>query len=125
MPEPLPIGATLGILGGGQLGRMLAVAAARLGLHAHVFEPGEACAAEVARDWTRAGFDDMAALARFASACDAVTYEWENVPLVAIDAVAAITPVRPGRRASRSARTGWRRRTSSPAWGSGWRPMRR
>lgn len=92
-------GGTIGILGGGQLGRMLAMAAARLGLHAHVFESSEAPAAEVARDWTRAGFDDAAALARFAEACDVVTYEWENVPLPAIEVVARAAPVRPGGRA--------------------------
>ncbi len=99
MTEMLAPGSTLGILGGGQLGRMLAMAAARLGLHVHVYEPGDACAAEVARDWTRARFDDREALARFAAACDVVTYEWENVPVEAVDVVAAAAPVRPGRRA--------------------------
>jgi 5-(carboxyamino)imidazole ribonucleotide synthase len=53
----------------------------------------------VARAWTRADFDDRAALARFAAACDVVTYEWENVPVAAVDAVAERVPVRPGRRA--------------------------
>jgi 5-(carboxyamino)imidazole ribonucleotide synthase len=99
MAEALAPGATLGILGGGQLGRMLAMAAARLGLHVHVYEPGEAPAAEVARDWTRAGYDDGAALAAFAGAVDVVTYEFENVPVEAVDAVAARVAVRPGRRA--------------------------
>ncbi len=99
MTELLGPGSTLGILGGGQLGRMLAVAASRLGLHAHVYEPADACAAEVARDWTRAPFDDAAALARFAASCDVVTYEWENVPVAAVDTVGAVAPVRPGRRA--------------------------
>jgi 5-(carboxyamino)imidazole ribonucleotide synthase len=96
-------GGTVGILGGGQLGRMLAMAAARLGLHVHVYEPAEAPAAEVARDRTRAGFDDAAALARFAAACDVVTYEWENVPVAAVAAVARHAPVRPGARALEAA----------------------
>jgi 5-(carboxyamino)imidazole ribonucleotide synthase len=96
-------GGTIGILGGGQLGRMLAMAAARLGLHVHVFEPGDAPAAEVARDRTRAPFEDADALARFAASCDVVTYEWENVPVAAVAAVAAVTPVRPGARALEAA----------------------
>jgi 5-(carboxyamino)imidazole ribonucleotide synthase len=99
MPERLAPGATIGILGGGQLGRMLAVAAARLGLHAHIFEAGDACAAEMAREWTRASYDDAAALRAFAAAVDVVTYEFENVPVAAVDTVAEAAPVRPGRRA--------------------------
>jgi 5-(carboxyamino)imidazole ribonucleotide synthase len=98
--EPLPPGSRVGILGGGQLGRMLAMAAARLGMHTHVFEPGaDACAAQVADAVTRAGYDDLAALRRFAASVDVVTYEFENVALAAIDAVAPLVPVRPGRRA--------------------------
>ncbi len=98
--EPLPPGSRIGILGGGQLGRMLAMAAARLGMRTHVFEPADApCAAQVANAWTRAGYDDAAALADFARSVDVVTYEFENVPLAAIDAVAPHAPVRPGRRA--------------------------
>lgn len=103
MLERIGPGATVGILGGGQLGRMLAIAAARLGLHAHIFEPGDAPAAEVARAWTRAGFDDVEALRGFAEACDVVTYEWENVPVSAVDAVDVVAPVRPGRQALEAA----------------------
>ncbi len=78
----LPPGSTIGIVGGGQLGRMLAIAAARLGYRCHVLDPHEApCAAEVAGTFTRAGMDDEAALARFADACDVVTYEFENLPV--------------------------------------------
>ena len=95
----LPPGATIGILGGGQLGRMLAMAAARLGYGTHVYEPGDAPAAQVAGAWTRAGWDDAAALDAFAAACDVVTYEWENVPAAALDRIGAAAPVRPGRRA--------------------------
>nr|WP_314446156.1 5-(carboxyamino)imidazole ribonucleotide synthase [uncultured Sphingomonas sp.] len=75
-------GGTIGIIGGGQLGRMLALAAAPLGYRVHVFDPHERpCAADVAADFTRAAFDDVAALERFAAACDVVTYEFENLPV--------------------------------------------
>ncbi len=100
MAEPLAQGATVGILGGGQLGRMLAVAASRLGLHAHVYDPDpRAPAAEVARAATCAAWDDAAALAAFAAAVDVVTYEWENVPVPALDALEPLRPIRPARRA--------------------------
>ena len=90
---------TIGILGGGQLGRMLAMAAARLGMRAHVLDPAEApVAAEVAR-FTRADWGDAEAIGRFAAGCDVVTYEFENVPAEALDAVEPHAPVRPGRRA--------------------------
>ncbi|MEO1468044.1 MAG: 5-(carboxyamino)imidazole ribonucleotide synthase, partial [Pseudomonadota bacterium] len=83
-----------------QLGRMLAIAAARLGLHAHIYDPADAPpAAEVARAHTRAAWDDAAALDAFAGAVDAVTLEWENVPVAAVEALAARVPVRPGARA--------------------------
>jgi 5-(carboxyamino)imidazole ribonucleotide synthase len=77
----LPPGSTIGIIGGGQLGRMLAMAAAQLGFRCHVYDPHEApCAAEVAAQFTRGSFDDAAAIAGFAAACDVVTYEFENPP---------------------------------------------
>ena len=99
-PKVLPPGGRIGILGGGQLGRMLAMAAARLGMRTHVFEPAaDPCAAQVANEVTRAGYDDVAALRAFARSVDVVTYEFENIPLAAVDAVAALVPVRPGRRA--------------------------
>jgi 5-(carboxyamino)imidazole ribonucleotide synthase len=78
----IPPGATIGILGGGQLGRMLAMAAARLGYKCHIFDPHEApCATHVAAAHTRAAFDDVAALERFGNEVDVVTYEFENVPV--------------------------------------------
>ncbi len=95
----LPPGSTIGILGGGQLGRMLSVAASRLGLKTHIFEPGAAPAADVAARLTTAPYDDLEALAAFARSVDVVTYEFENVPAAALDAVEGIVPVRPGRRA--------------------------
>lgn len=100
MREPLPTGATIGILGGGQLGRMLALAAARLGLRCHIYEPGAGCpASQVADRTTTAGYDDHDALAAFAGSVDVVTYEFENVPTAALDAIEAVVPIRPGRRA--------------------------
>ena len=78
----LPPGSTIGILGGGQLGRMMALAAARLGYQCHILDPHEApCAAEITGHFTRAEFDDGDALRRFADQCDVITYEFENVPV--------------------------------------------
>ena len=75
-------GSTIGIVGGGQLGRMLAVAAARLGYKCHIFDPHEQpCAADVAAAFTCAEFDDEEALRRFAEAVDVATYEFENLPV--------------------------------------------
>jgi 5-(carboxyamino)imidazole ribonucleotide synthase len=74
-------GATIGIVGGGQLGRMLGMAAASLGYRSHIFDPHDRpCAADVAAAHTRAAFDDRAALERFAAAVDIATYEFENLP---------------------------------------------
>ena len=99
-PAGLPPGSVIGILGGGQLGRMIALAAAGLGYRCHVYCPGgDAPAVEIAALATRAGWDDRAALAAFARAVDAVTLEFENVPVEAVERVAATTPVRPSARA--------------------------
>ena len=98
-PEPIPPGATLGVFGGGQLGRMLALAAARLGYRTHVFCPErDSPAAEVAAAATVADYGDECALDRFAAAVDVVTLEFENVPLAALERAAAEVPVRPGAR---------------------------
>ena len=99
MIEPLPSGSTIGILGGGQLGRMLAMAAARLGYRTHIFEPGAAPAADVAHAWTQAPYDDLAALRAFAQSCDLITFEFENIPAPALDVLAQTTPLFPDRRA--------------------------
>ena len=86
----LPPGSTIGIIGGGQLGRMLSVAAAQLGYRCHVFDPHEApCAADVAARFTRGRFDDADALGRFADACDVVTYEFENLSVEPLRALGA------------------------------------
>ncbi len=89
-------GATIGILGGGQLGRMTALAAARLGYRAHVFAPEpDAPAAQVTNLATIAPYDDPAALARFAGAVDVVTIEFENLPLEPLALLARARPMRP------------------------------
>src|SRR4029434_2333012 len=77
--RPLPPGSTIGILGSGQLGRMLALAAARLGLKTHIYCEESGPAFAVATHTTKAGFADPAALTVFAGKVDAVTYEFENV----------------------------------------------
>ncbi len=95
-------GSTIGIIGGGQLGRMLAVAAAQLGYRCHIFAPDEApCAAAVAAAHTKAAFDDGEALSRFAAAVDVVTYEFENLPVAPLAALGA--KMRPGPRSLASA----------------------
>ena len=88
-------GSTIGIIGGGQLGKMLAVAAAQLGYTCHIFEPGERpCAAAVAAQFTRAAYSDVEALRRFADSVDVATYEFENVPAASLEVIAA--KLRPG-----------------------------
>jgi len=100
MSNPLPVGATIGILGGGQLGRMLAVAASRLGLKTHIFEPGaNAPAGDVAHRVTTAAYDDASALTAFGNAVDVITYEFENIPTSALDLLEKLAPIHPGRRA--------------------------
>ena len=90
---------TIGILGGGQLGRMLSAAASRLGLRCHIFEPGAAPAGDVAWRVTTAPYEDEAALRSFAESVDVITYEFENVPTSALDLLESLRPIRPGRRA--------------------------
>ncbi len=93
-------GASIGILGGGQLGRMLSVAASRLGFKCHIFEPGTGCpAGDVAAQVTCAPYSDVAALTAFAKSVDVITYEFENVPTEALDILEALCPVRPNREA--------------------------
>ncbi len=100
MTSPLPLGATVGILGGGQLGRMLSMAAARLGLKTHIFEPGaNPPAGDVAARVTTAAYDDTEALTEFAASVDVITFEFENIPTAALDILESIRPVRPQRNA--------------------------
>ena len=93
----IPPGSTIGIVGGGQLGRMMALAAAQTGYKCHIFDPHyRPCAAEVAGAFTRAAYDDEAAMARFAEQCDVVTYEFENLPVAPLAALGE--KLRPGTR---------------------------
>ena len=93
-------GSTIGILGGGQLGRMLAVAAAQLGYKVHIFAPdAESVAAEVTAHHSQAAWDDEPRLAAFAAACDIVTFEFENVPVDTIRFLSGHVAVHPGARA--------------------------
>jgi 5-(carboxyamino)imidazole ribonucleotide synthase len=92
----LPPGSTIGVLGGGQLARMLALAGARLGLKSHVFSPvADDPAFDVCAAHTKADFLDEAALAAFAESVDVVTYEFENVPARPAEVLEAHRPVRP------------------------------
>jgi 5-(carboxyamino)imidazole ribonucleotide synthase len=92
----VPPGSTIGIVGGGQLGRMLAVAAAQLGYKCHIYAPDEAPpAAEVSARFTRGDWSDEAALARFGSEVDVATYEFENIAAAPLAALAAQVPLYP------------------------------
>jgi len=95
--SPLPPGSRIGILGGGQLGRMIVLAAARLGYRAHIFCPQEdEPALQVVQACTVASYEDASAIAAFADAVDVVTFEFENVPAASVERLAAKVPVRPG-----------------------------
>lgn len=95
-PGSIPPGGTIGILGGGQLGRMTAMAAARLGYRVHVFTPeADSPCAQVCAAATVAAYDDHAALAAFSAAVDVVTLEFENVPLDTARFLAARRPFHP------------------------------
>ena len=93
----LPPGSMIGILGGGQLGRMLSLAASKLGMRTHIFCPDpDSPAFEVTPHKTVAAYDDQTALAAFADAVDVITYEFENVPAATAEFLAARKPLRPG-----------------------------
>ena len=94
--KPLPPGSTIGILGGGQLGRMLASAAAELGYHTRVLAPdAESVAAQTASSFTRADYHSRIVLDEMVSAADVVTYEFENISLEPIDYLSTKVPVHP------------------------------
>ncbi len=95
----IPPGETIGILGGGQLGRMLAKAAAQLGYRVHVYAPeADSVAAEVCARFTQAQWDDAEAMAAFAADCAVVTYEFENVPVGPLKVLGQV-PLHPNARA--------------------------
>lgn len=96
-PPAIAPAATIGILGGGQLGRMTALAAANLGYRCHIFAPeSESPAALVSAAWTQAAYDDHDTLRAFASCIDVATYEFENVPVACVEFLETLVPVRPG-----------------------------
>ncbi len=100
--KTLPPGSTIGILGGGQLGRMLASAAAQLGYRTHVLAPDrESVAAQTASSLTRADYHNRIVLKDFAAACDVVTYEFENIDVAPVEWLADHVPVYPGPQALR------------------------
>jgi 5-(carboxyamino)imidazole ribonucleotide synthase len=96
MPEVLAPGAVIGIIGGGQLGRMTALAAAPLGYRCHIFTPEEdSPASQVAERTTVASYDDEAAFSAFAASVDVITYEFENIPVDTVERLSKLAPVRP------------------------------
>jgi len=100
MSDPWAPGSVIGILGGGQLGRMRSVAASRLGYLCHIYDPSpEPPARHVAAYLTTAPWDDAAALAQFAASVDVITFEFENIPTATLDVLEPLRPIRPGRRA--------------------------
>lgn len=100
MKTELPVGATIGILGGGQLGRMLALAAARLGFKCHIYDPNNnAPAIDISAKATIASYENKHALISFAKDVDVVTYEFENIPTTALDQIEAFTEIHPNRKA--------------------------
>ncbi|MCQ4162935.1 5-(carboxyamino)imidazole ribonucleotide synthase [Roseomonas sp. GC11] len=97
---PLPPNATIGILGGGQLGRMSALAAAELGYRCHIYAPeADSPGMQVAAARSVADYEDAAALAAFAASVDVVTFEFENVPARTLEILAPLVPCRPGKKA--------------------------
>ena len=96
MTRVIAPGSALGVLGGGQLGRMFAIAARRMGYRVHTFSPEEDTpTGQVADLEVVADYEDLDALRAFARQCDVVTFEFENVPIDAIDAIEELAPVRP------------------------------
>jgi 5-(carboxyamino)imidazole ribonucleotide synthase len=90
-------GSTIGIIGGGQLGRMLSTAASRLGFHSHIYDPHiSGPAAEVSKFETNGEYDDLKSIKAFVEACDVITYEFENVPASTAAFVEKIKPLYPG-----------------------------
>lgn len=121
----LPPGSTIGILGGGQLGRMLAIAAARLGYHAHIYCPDEDCpASEVAARTTVAPYEDEASLLRFAASVDAVTYEFENIPSISVSTIERRVDVRPASRVLTTCQHRLREKDAVSVLGIGTAPYR-
>jgi 5-(carboxyamino)imidazole ribonucleotide synthase len=97
MAQPILPGSTIGFVGGGQLGRMLALEARRMGYHTVVLDPAQdAPAAQVTDDQIRAPLNDLDGLRRLADRCDVVTLEWENADADGLRALGDAAPIRPG-----------------------------
>jgi 5-(carboxyamino)imidazole ribonucleotide synthase len=112
LSAPVPPGGTIGILGGGQLGRMLSLAAARLGLKTHIFsDENDAPAFQVSAAQTYASYRNAEALKEFARACDAVTCEFENVPADTAALLSDLVPVNPNARALATAQERFEEKT--------------
>jgi 5-(carboxyamino)imidazole ribonucleotide synthase len=95
-PPPILPGRTVGILGGGQLGRMFAIEARKLGYRVHALDPTRDCpAGQVADVEVVAAYDDLDAARRFAAAVDVVTFEFENIPAETLRVIAETRPVHP------------------------------
>ena len=105
-------GAALGVLGSGQLGRMFCIAARRMGYRVHTFSPDEDTpTGQVADVEVTADYEDLDALRAFAGSVDVVTFEFENVPIAAVDAIEALAPVRPSGAALHTAQQRSREKT--------------
>jgi len=97
MTKPLPPGSTIGILGSGQLGRMLAIAAAEMGYHTHIYSPDmDAPAYEVAKTFTVSSYTNPESLERFAQKVDVITYEFENIDTTALATIPSLSKILPG-----------------------------
>ena len=122
----LPPGSTIGIVGCGQLGRMLIQAASQLGYRCHVFgQETTGPAAQVATKFVAGDFEDIAALSAFAKECDVVTYEWENLPGSALDAIGREVPLYPSARALEIGQSRWNEKTFVTGLGGGCAPFAR
>ena len=123
----VPPGSTIGIIGGGQLGRMLALAAAQLGYRCHVYAPDATPPPPRSPPrFTQGAFDDEAARSRrFAAEVDVVTYEFENIPTAPLAALAAAVPLHPPVAALRSRRTGSTEKEFVQRHGGAPAPLRR
>ncbi|NNC37068.1 MAG: 5-(carboxyamino)imidazole ribonucleotide synthase [Acidimicrobiales bacterium] len=101
---PLKPGSTIGIFGGGQLGRMLSQSAQKLGFKVHIYDPHtDTPAGRISNFKSAAPYEEMAAIARFAKDCDVITYEFENIPTITISAAQQFTPVHPNVKALQTA----------------------
>lgn len=105
-------GATVGVLGSGQLGRMLALAARRMGYRVHVLSPdSDSPTGQVAdREWS-AAYDDLDTVGKFARSVDVVTLEFENIPAATVEEISSVVPVRPGWKALHTAQNRLREKT--------------